>query len=929
MKKIPFFSALVLCAFFLSCIYNPPLVGKCGGMDYHVARQSCDENGNIIDICNYPAIWSGRVDISWYDASQSEFTITTAEAFAGFAALVNGGNNFAGKTIKLGANITLNSTINWQSWAISAPANVWTGIGTSTAQFSGTFDGGGFVISGVYMNSISIEQSFGLFGYVSSSGTIKNLWVTASYIKGKTQVGGLAGYSGGTIINSYFSGTVIGTEKVGGLVGSITGSSTIKFSYSVGTVTGERYVGGLVGYSASSLLSNGNILVSSIISSYSTSVVIGTGMGSEVGGLVGGNWGIIISSYFSGTVTGLVSVGGLVGDNNGGSVIDSSYSLGTVKGKENVGGFVGFNGGGKINFSYSEMMVTGTEYIGGFVGQSSIEGIISNSYSTGTVVGERYVGGFIGWNHGTISYSYSIGIVAGVSFTGGFAGIEKGKITYCYYNKETSRQNDTGKGEGKTTAEMKLRATFGGWDFANIWSITTAINNGYPYLRVFYPPVNDCPVPSVWNGTVDTTWYANNKNESEFTICAAEQLAGLAELVNGGNNFVGKTVKLGENIMLNDTANWKNWASSAPINKWTKIGTNIRQFNGTFDGKNFVIGGVYINSTSDDQGFGLFGYVDSKGTIKDLGVTASYIKAGTQVGGIAGSIKNIVSNSYFIGTVAGKSTVGGLVGNNSGTVSNSHSAGTATGETFVGGFVGSNSNGGVIGNSYSTSKVEGTIEVGGFAGRNSNSARSDGTVGYSLISDSYSTGDVKGKAQVGGFVGGNFGTVNSSHSNGKVTGENQVGGFVGDSNGGSVINNSYSTGMAEGKNTIGGLAGFNVGAISNSYSIGAVTGTEYSIGGFAGQNQGSISNSYSIGKTGGAKDRIGGFVGWHISGGTIGNCYYNKEASGQSDTGKGEGKTTAEMKKKEIFVDWDFAKTWDINATINSGYPYLREIPLK
>ncbi len=914
MKKASLFSVLVLCVSFLSCIHHPPID---------------DGMRNIVSDCNR-SVWGGKADTSWYNASQSEFTITTAEAFAGFAVLVNGGNNFMGKTVKLGVDIKLNSTINWQSWASSAPVNVWTSIGTSAKPFSGTFDGGGFVISGVYINSASYEQSLGLFGYVSSNGTIKNLGITASYIKGKTQVGGLVGYNNGTIINSYFYGTVAGIEYVGGLVGKNTSGGTISFSYSTVTVTGERYVGGLVGYNASSLASNSSILVSSIISSYSISVVIGTG--NDVGGLVGGNWGIIVSSYFSGTVTGLGNVGGLVGDNNGGSMIDNSYSIGTVKGNENIGGLAGFNGGGKINVSYSEMTVTGIKNIGGFVGQNSNDGIINNSYSTGTVVGEHYVGGFIGWNLGTISYSYSIGIVAGVSFTGGFAGIDRGNITFCYYNKETSRQSDTGKGEGKTTAEMKLKATFVGWDFVNIWNISIAINSGYMHLRVFHP-CDDCSCSSIWNGTADTTWYINNKDE--FTICTAEQLAGLAALVNGGNNFMGKTIKLGADIMLNDTASWKNWANSAPVNKWTKIGTNIKQFNGTFDGKNFVISGVYINSTSDDQGFGLFGYVDSKGTIKDLGVVASYIKAGVQVGGIAGAIKNIISNSYFVGTVTGERSIGGLLGSNHGIVINSYSACTVTGaNNSVGGLVGmnwkienSNADGGNIINSYSACNVEGTSDVGGLAGSNSNN---------SAISNSYSIGDVKGKARIGGFVGGNYGTVNSSHSIGKVIGESLLGGFVGDNNSGSVINNSYSTGTVEGKSVMGGFAGFNVGAISNSYSTSAVTGTSDQVGGFAGQNGGVINNSYSIGKTEGTKDRIGGFIGWHTNG-TIGNCHYNKETSGQNSgigmrhDGKGEcvGKTTTEMKKKETFVDWDFAKIWDINGPMNSGYPYLRENPSK
>ncbi|MDR0515657.1 MAG: hypothetical protein LBH25_01270, partial [Fibromonadaceae bacterium] len=75
----------------------------------------------------------------------------------------------------------------------------------------------------------------------------------------------------------------------------------------------------------------------------------------------------------------------------------------------------------------------------------------------------------------------------------------------------------------------------------------------------------------IWNGKADTKWYRDS--ETEFTITTPEQLAGLAKLVNGGNDFNGKTVKLGANIMLNDTTDWQNWASKPPKNKWKPIGT--------------------------------------------------------------------------------------------------------------------------------------------------------------------------------------------------------------------------------------------------------------------------------------------------------------------------------------------------------------------
>jgi len=109
---------------------------------------------------------------------------------------------------------------------------------------------------------------------------------------------------------------------------------------------------------------------------------------------------------------------------------------------------------------------------------------------------------------------------------------------------------------------------------------------------------------SVWNGKADTKWYKDS--ESEFTITTAEQLAGLAKLVNKGNDFTGKTVKLGANIMLNDTANWRNWEKKKPKNKWKPIGlyesghwgnighlslgySNRNYFSGTFDGNGFAV----------------------------------------------------------------------------------------------------------------------------------------------------------------------------------------------------------------------------------------------------------------------------------------------------------------------------------------------------
>ena len=135
---------------------------------------------------------------------------------------------------------------------------------------------------------------------------------------------------------------------------------------------------------------------------------------------------------------------------------------------------------------------------------------------------------------------------------------------------------------------------------------------------------------TIWDGTADTSWY--NETSAEFEISTAEQLAGLAKLVNNGNNFSGKTISLTADIVLNDTSDWEDWENSASTNTWTPIGNWPNLFGGTFDGQGHTVSGIYINSENDYQG--LFGY--NEGTIKNIGVTESYIKGEYSVGGVCG-----------------------------------------------------------------------------------------------------------------------------------------------------------------------------------------------------------------------------------------------------------------------------------------------------
>lgn len=205
------------------------------------------------------------------------------------------------------------------------------------------------------------------------------------------------------------------------------------------------------------------------------------------GGLIGENrqGGIVTNSYFSGTVYGESRVGGLVGRNAG--EIKCSYSTGSVIGKyDNIGGLVGENHyQGRIIECYSTSDVEGRYSVGGLVGYHDGE-LVQWSYATGNVKGEYNVGGFVGYNSHYIAVCYSIGKVTGLNpyWTGGFAGNGDSSWSYnCYWNIETSGQTKSFIGIGKTTAEMKKKATYINWSFSEygIWRIDE--DQSYPYLK--------------------------------------------------------------------------------------------------------------------------------------------------------------------------------------------------------------------------------------------------------------------------------------------------------------------------------------------------------------------------------------------------------------------------------------------------------------
>ncbi len=90
-----------------------------------------------------------------------------------------------------------------------------------------------------------------------------------------------------------------------------------------------------------------------------------------------------------------------------------------------------------------------------------------------------------------------------------------------------------------------------------------------------------------------------------------------------------------------------------------------------------------------------------------------------------------------------------------------------------------------------------------------------------------------------------------------------------------------------------------------------------------GRIDGTVSQCYSAGSVSGDDD-VGGLVGYNDDGGTVSSSYWDVEASGQSSSDGGVGKTTAEMKQEATYEGWDFANVWDIVEA--QSYPYLRAL---
>ena len=292
----------------------------------------------------------GAYEPAGYNESQNYYEISNAGQLYWFAGLVNGdasvctGDVTQNKSANavLTKDITVNSGLTedkglLQSLSYDSDGNVtnedsfrsWTPVGNDSNRYTGTFDGQGFTVSGLYFNNTdsSTGECVGLFGYVGSGGKVSKVGVVDSYFNAYRFVGGVCGDNSGNITECYNKGIVNGNYWCTGGVCGENKSGTIQSCYNEGSVTGkDEYTGGVCGMNENA----------TIINCYNTGKVVGNKSG----------------------------CGGVCGNNYTGGIIKNCHSIGTVSLSTTgtsgaIGGVCGYNKSTIINCYFDSNQYTG------------------------------------------------------------------------------------------------------------------------------------------------------------------------------------------------------------------------------------------------------------------------------------------------------------------------------------------------------------------------------------------------------------------------------------------------------------------------------------------------------------------------------------------------------------------------------------------
>ena len=702
----------------------------------------------------------------------------------------------------------------------------WQPIGSLSEPFSGVFKGNGHTISNLTIkmgNTIGV----GLFEVIGAGGRVENVGLVNVNIAAQNNVGGIAGYNYGTIINSYADGKlVVANSYAGGLVGRNNGGTIVNSYAHVDVHANNIYAGGLVGWNEAN---------SFIVNSYAIGTVrANNGL---AGGLTGSNTNSakIHDSYASGDVRvqtngnlagGLTASGGLIVNSyyRAGAVISRTDSLiGTDKTEVELKAGVPsddiYSGWNRVDWHFGnekqypallyatgnaddmacrqpspeqlsdcngELFANLSEHDKTVVCRSHLPRLPEEMPYCGALLPEQRAGlvrlEFSKNAHLIPAFNpeiYDYDLVVG-------SGTEFRTTPTAYYGSDTITVN-TGDLSSSTSSGRSSLITLSGDLDGIVIRVQSAIP-GVPTrykIKVHGLVVSDDLIRIDYLEDLNLMRYSLERISEKLKDCPIDTEDGVRRC---------KGYKLTRNLDFKSPASYRAanlnsaWTTGA---SWQPIGNRSNPFSGLFNGNAHTISNLRIHGMPVGD-IGLFGVVADDARIENIGLLSVDIDVDNgrhslfDIGGLVGENHGKIINSYVLGgRVRGDLFVGGLVGRNPrGMIVNSHTrvdvqVGTKTNNRGAGGLVGihggrvldANEKSPIIRNSYASGTVVGNNFVGGL-------------VGYfgGEIVNSYATGDVSGNTHVGGLVGRlllDTKRVTYNYAIGKVTGRELVGGLIG------------------------------------------------------------------------------------------------------------------------------------------------------
>lgn len=257
--------------------------------------------------------WGGEIAATFSGGLGTEkdpYRISTAAQLAYLSLSVTNGASYKGKYIVLEADIDL-------------AGKLWTPIGSMSAPFEGTFNGGFHKISNINVNQTAVSYT-GLFGY--NTGEIRNLILDSGTVSGYRYTGGIVGYNSGKLRNLDNGAAVSGSYCTAGIVGYSSGE--IRGCSNRGRVLGTDYTAGIVGYNyfgtQDNLISSGTIQ-----DCYNTGYISGMNYSGGIAAALMGEGGSLKNAYSSGIVVGNKNCAAIAGYNNRAEIRNCYYLSGS------------------------------------------------------------------------------------------------------------------------------------------------------------------------------------------------------------------------------------------------------------------------------------------------------------------------------------------------------------------------------------------------------------------------------------------------------------------------------------------------------------------------------------------------------------------------------------------------------------------------